>query len=45
MTFAFGAAWTSNYADGTVSRIDAATGRVTTITVGAQPVGIAHAGD
>ena len=34
VTFAFGAAWTSNYADGTVSRIDAADGKVTTIAVG-----------
>ena len=44
VTFAFGAAWTSNYTDGTVTRIDAATGRTRTIRVGAQPVGIAHAG-
>jgi DNA-binding beta-propeller fold protein YncE len=43
VTFAGGAAWTTNYGDGTVTRIDAATGRERTLRVGTTPVGIARA--
>jgi YVTN family beta-propeller protein len=43
ITFAGGAAWTTNYGDGTVTRIDAGTGQERTLRVGTSPVGIAHA--
>ena len=41
VTFAAGAAWVTNYTDGTVSRIDPAGDGVTTISVGQGPAGIA----
>ncbi|MDQ4107269.1 MAG: hypothetical protein M3138_00475 [Actinomycetota bacterium] len=38
-----GAVWTANASDGTVSRVDPATGEVTTIEVGHRPQGVALA--
>ena len=38
-----GAVWTANASDGTVSRVDPATGEVTTIEVGHRPQGVAFA--
>ena len=43
VTFAGGAAWVTDYASNTVTRIDAATDHTRTITVGNSPVGIAPA--
>jgi hypothetical protein len=44
VTFADGAAWVTNYADESVSRIDARSGRVKRIRTGGTPIGIAPAG-
>jgi streptogramin lyase len=43
VTFADGAAWVTNYGDGTVSRIDARSGKVTSVETGGTPTGIAPA--
>jgi YVTN family beta-propeller protein len=42
VTFADGATWVTDYSDGTVSRVDAATNTRTVVKVGDTPVGIAH---
>jgi streptogramin lyase len=44
MTEAAGSVWTANFGDGTVSRVDVATGAVTTLRVEGTPNGIAEAG-
>jgi DNA-binding SARP family transcriptional activator len=43
VTVGAGAVWTANALDGTVSRVDPATGEVTTIRIGHRPQGIAFA--